>query len=181
MTQRGPSHPPQAVPLQPIPLQQLRLMPLGCHWEVDQHLSALTTLTPVRGTITALHGGSVLEVSGAAHTIITLCCDRCLRHYNQPIAFKEREPLWIGEAEPSELDDDPLDGPCERLDPQGSFDPAHWLFEQLSLQWPLRNHCGPDCPGPASWGTHDAAPIPDPASQDGGAIDPRWARLRELR
>ena len=156
-------------------------MPLGCHWQVYQHPPSLTSLTPVRGAITALHGGSVLEVSGAAHTIITLCCDRCLRHYNQPIAFEEREPLWIGVDEPSEAGDDPLHGPCERLDPQGSFDPAHWLFEQLSLQWPVRNHCGPECPGPATWSTNDTPAVPDASAQDGAVTDPRWARLRELR
>ena len=96
-------------------------MPLGCHWQVYQHLPSLTSLTPVRGAITALHGGSVLEVSGAAHTIITLCCDRCLRHYNQPIAFEEREPLWIGVDEPSEAGDDPLHGPLRAPRSPGQF------------------------------------------------------------
>ncbi len=36
----------------------------------------------------------------------------------------------------------------DRLDPRGDFDPERWLFEQLSLQLPVVNRCGADCPGP---------------------------------
>jgi uncharacterized protein len=57
----------------------------------------------------------------------------------------------------------------ETIDPRGSFDPAHWTFEQLSLQLPLVNRCGADCPGPATWGSSDAVE------------DPRWAALAALR
>ncbi|MFO8238333.1 MAG: DUF177 domain-containing protein, partial [Prochlorococcaceae cyanobacterium] len=48
-------------------------------------------------------------------------------------------------------------------------DPGHWTFEQLSLQLPLVNRCGPDCPGPASWGSVATAG------------DPRWSALAALR
>ena len=58
---------------------------------------------------------------------------------------------------------------CESIDPNGSFEPEHWLFEQLSLQLPLVNRCGAECPGPD---LHTGA---------GGAIDPRWGALRNLQ
>jgi uncharacterized protein len=56
----------------------------------------------------------------------------------------------------------------DRLDPAGFFDPQRWIFEQLSLQLPLVNRCGSDCPGPDRWSSEDSE------------VDPRWAALRHL-
>jgi uncharacterized protein len=170
------------VPLRPVPIAELSGLGDDRHWELDHNLEALETLTPVRGHIHAQHRGNLLEVEGLASTIVTLRCDRCLQHFNHPLAFATRELLWLGEGDreaalleadldtESEalLDLDP-DALGETLDPAGSFDPAHWAFEHLSLQLPLVNRCGADCPGPASWG-----------SQDDGPIDPRWAALAAL-
>ncbi len=167
--------------LRPISIQELGNLADGRRWEIDQQLDGLESLTPVRGQLQVIHRGNVLEVEGEASTIVTLCCDRCLQHFNQPLAFQTRELLWLGEearlqgletslAEEGEavlhLDPDAL---TESLDPCGSFDPAHWTFEQLSLQLPPVNRCGPECPGPASWGS--AAEV----------SDPRWAALQVLR
>jgi uncharacterized protein len=167
--------------LRPVAIQELSGLAEGRRWEIDQPLPNLASLTPVRGHVQAIHRGNVLEVDGEASTIVTLCCDRCLQHFNQPLAFRTHELLWLGEQarrqgletsliEQGEtvLDLDPH-ALSESLDPQGSFDPAHWTFEQLSLQLPAVNRCGPDCPGPASWGS----------AQDG--TDPRWAALQALR
>ena len=171
-------------PLQPVPLQELRPLAEGRRWQVNQPLSELESLTPVRGELSAIHRGNILEVSGQASTIVTLRCDRCLQHYNHPLSFEHHEVLWLGEqarlegieantvleggSEVLELDPDGL---CESLDPSGSFDPEHWLFEQLSLQLPLVNRCGSDCPGPDVLG---APPEAEP-------IDPRWAALKNLQ
>ena len=168
--------------LRPVPIQELKLLAEGRRWQIDQHLAELESLTPVRGTLSAIHRGNVLEVEGEAATIVTLCCDRCLQHFNHPLSFHTRELLWLGEqardeglmpevvlasgGAPLELDPDALG---ESLDPQGSFDPAHWCFEHLSLQLPLVNRCGSDCPGPPRW------------SSDPEAGDPRWAALRQLK
>lgn len=168
--------------LRPIPIQELKPLAEGRHWGIEQHLDALESLTPVRGAVHAIHRGNVLEVEGHAETIVTLCCDRCLQHFNHPLGFRTRELLWLGEEARSQglaedtvleagsevLDLDP-DALTESLDPRGSFDPAHWTFEQLSLQLPVVNRCGRDCPGPPTWSS-------DP---DGG--DPRWAALRQLK
>lgn len=168
--------------LRPVPIQELKTLAEGRHWSIDQQLAELQSLTPVRGELTVVHRGNVLEVEGAASTIVTLCCDRCLQHFNHPLSFRTRELLWLGEAarvdgldeqamldaEGAVLDLDP-DALTESIDPGGAFDPAHWTFEQLSLQLPLVNRCGQDCPGPPAWSS-------DP---EGG--DPRWAALRQLK
>ncbi len=167
--------------LRPVAIQELSGLAEGYRWEIDQPLSDLASLTPVRGQVQAIHRGNLLEVAGDASTIVTLCCDRCLQHFNHPLSFQTHELLWLGEQARQQgletslieggeavLDLDP-DALSESLDPQGSFDPEHWTFEQLSLQLPAVNRCGPDCPGPASWGSSDAG------------IDPRWAALQSLQ
>ena len=167
--------------LRPVPIQELAAQASGCRWELNQPLEGLESLTPVRGHVQAIHRGNVLEVEGEAATIVTLCCDRCLQHFNHPLRVQTREMLWLGEQARLEglettlveqgeavLDLNP-DALTESLDPQGSFDPAHWTFEQLSLQLPAVNRCGPDCPGPASWGS------------EGSSLDPRWAALLALQ
>jgi uncharacterized protein len=161
--------------LQPIALRELLRLGGSRHWVVDQHLSELESLTPVRGELSVVHGGSVLEVRGEGSTIITLCCDRCLQTFNHPLSFRCQEPIPLGKA--SGLGDE-LAGDCdELLDPRGSFDPAHWLFEQLQLRWPLQNRCGPECPGPATWSCGGEAESAEASTPS----DPRWERLRQLR
>ncbi len=171
-------------PLRPLPLTELRLLADGRRWQVAQRIAGLDSLTPVQGSIQALHHGTALEVTAEAETIVTLCCDRCLQHFNHPLRAKVHELVELrgqGEAgtptdaelgeislelsragmpEGADLDD--------RLDPAGSFDPERWLFEQLSLRLPLVNRCGDDCPGPARW------------SSEATGIDPRWAALTRL-
>jgi uncharacterized protein len=159
--------------LRPLPLQELRLLPEGRTWPVDQPIAGLASLTPVRGHVRARHHGTVLEVEGAAETIVTLCCDRCLQTYNHVLGAQARELLEIGAAAPEEEEVVfAAEDPVERLDPGGAFDPERWLFEQLSLQLPLVNRCGPDCPGP---------PMPPSDASDDQSGDPRWAALRSLR
>jgi len=170
--------------LQPVPLQELRLLADGRQWQVDQPLDELESLTPVRGELKVVHRGNILEVSGNASTIVTLRCDRCLQYFNHPLSFRHQEVVWLGDqareqgvdaetviaggSEVLELDPDGL---CESLDPTGDFDPKHWLFEQLSLQLPLVNRCGSECPGPDLTATQAAS---EP-------IDPRWASLKNLK
>ena len=149
-------------------------MEAGRHWQIDQPVAGLNSLTPVRGQLHATHRGTVLEVEGEAGTIVTLCCDRCLQHYNHPLQAANRELLWIGDPahnsnNPVSLEGEGDDsGLMEQLDPRGSFDPEHWIFEQLNLLLPIVNHCGSDCPGPATW------------SSDNSGVDPRWSALQDL-
>jgi uncharacterized protein len=137
---------------------------------VEQPIRGLETLTPVRGWLRLRHHGKALEVEGHAAAIVTLCCDRCLQHYNHPLEIQERELIELRGEEGD--GPDPPEGPSpldERLDPAGCFDPERWLFEQLSLALPLVNRCGTDCPGPDRWCSEERRE------------DPRWAALRTLR
>lgn len=171
--------------LRPVPIRELQALKGGLEWRLEQRLQGLESLTPVRGVVRAVHRGDALEVEGEGTTIVTLCCHRCLRHYNHPLEARARELIWLGSADPQSLEaalaqavEQPLDldadSLSESLDPRGDFDPAHWIFEQLSLRLPLVNRCGDDCPGPARWGSGE--PL---AAQAGG--DPRWAALAALR
>lgn len=170
-----PSPPGGAELLKPVPLQELKHLDQGRHWQVDQPIAGLASLTPVRGQVLASHRGNVLDVEGQASTIVTLCCDRCLQHFNHPLSASSRELLWIGEPAHDPADLVALEGEgddtglMEQLDPRGSFDPERWIFEQLSLQLPIVNHCGSDCPGPATW------------TSERSGIDPRWSALQGLR
>jgi uncharacterized protein len=156
--------------LRPIPLAELSALAEGKHWQVDQPISDLDTLTPVRGGVRAVHHGTALEVIGEVETITTLCCARCLQPFNHALRAEVRELIeFRGGPDP----DDGLDNALgedldDRLDPQGRFDPERWVFEQLSLRLPLVNRCGDDCPGPARW------------SSAAATTDPRWAALKTL-
>ncbi len=179
--------------LRPVPIQELRIAPdRKFHWNLDHHLPQLDSLTKVRGQIVALHLGNALEVQGAAETIVTLCCDRCLQPYNHVLRCAVQELIWLGgdngsarvggaEAPPPDFD---VDGLSERLDPRGAFDPAAWIFEQLHLQLPLVNRCGAHCPGPAQPPQNASAGKSAHADSAGpriDATDPRWAPLARIR
>lgn len=170
-------------PLRPIPLTELRLLPEGQRWQVEQRIEGLDSLTPVQGRLRAVHHGTALEVSAEAETIVTLCCDRCLQHFNHALRAEVHELVELrgqGQADGPGADLEELNLELarggmpegadldDRLDPAGSFDPQRWLFEQLSLRLPLVNRCGDDCPGPATW------------SSDSSGGDPRWAALARL-
>lgn len=172
--------------LRPVPLPELRLLPEGREWAVEQPIDGLESVTPVRGHIRAIHRATVLEVEAEAETSLRLCCDRCLQPYEHTLraAVEERIELLGAQAPLAAATDaapqaasgegDWLEGPLDdRLDGRGLFDPERWLFEQLSLRLPLVNRCGADCPGPPRWSSGDSA--------QAEPHDPRWAALRSLR
>ena len=168
--------------LEPVSLQELRVLGGPKQWSVEGHLDDLPSLTPVRGQISAEHKGNVLAVEGDLDTIVTLCCDRCLSQYNHQLQASPRELIWLGDAPPSDEqlqeseDISAMEGLVECLDPRGRFDPEQWVFEQLSLQLPVVNHCGSHCPGP---------PLPRESGGDhtsgGEPSDPRWQALRNFQ
>ena len=158
----------------PIPIQELKLLDKGVVWQIDQTIEDLETLTPVRGHLQVRHQGNVLEVEGEAKTIVTLCCDRCLQHFNHALSAEAEELLWLGDSAGEAAEVLEITGAfgdqaaCEHLDPRGNFNPERWVFEQLSLQLPLVNNCGSECPGPPTW------------SSQACSQDPRWAALGQL-
>lgn len=142
---------------------------------VDDTITGLDTLVPVKGAIIVRHGGNFLEVSSQAETITTLVCDRCLQHYNHRLAIDTSELIWL-ESELQNIEDIPierevsLEDLSETLPPDGHFDPEAWLFEQLSLALPLRKVCGENCPG-----ANITATVED------NYVDSRWSSLAALK
>ena len=158
----SPSH------LRPVAIPELRALSEGKHWHVDQRITDLDSLTPVRGDLQVVHLGTALEVITEVDVILTLCCARCLQQYNQALRAEARELIEFRGTPSDGLADPQAEDLDDRLDPLGRFDPERWLFEQLSLRLPLVNRCGDDCPGPDRWST---AP---------STADPRWAALQAL-
>ena len=163
--------------LEPVALKELLALGHPREWDVDGIHDELSSLTPIRGRVCAEHRGNVLEVEGSLQTIICVCCDRCLGHFNQQLTVNNRELIWLG-SDPSEAPSgaeelclDTPDGLMECLDPRGCFEPARWVFEQLSLQMSVVNRCGEHCPGPPVK-TSPATPAFE---------DPRWLALRSLQ
>ncbi|MCD8485418.1 MAG: YceD family protein [Desertifilum sp.] len=146
--------------------------------EVREHLPDLQTLMPVQGKLKVKHCGNYLEVSARVETIITLTCDRCLQQYNHRLKLKTRELIWL-EASPEEPGLIPLEREVsleelvETLPPQGYFDPATWLYEQLCLELPHRQLCDRACPG--------IAPSEDRPAEITKPVDRRWASLEALK
>ncbi len=142
---------------------------------VDDTITGLNTLVPVKGSVIVRHGGNFLEVTSQAETITTLVCDRCLQHYNHRLMVNISELIWL-ESELQNSADIPLEREVsiedlsETLPPNGHFDPETWLFEQLSLALPLRKVCGTNCPG---------ANI-KPTLED-NYTDSRWSSLAALK
>ena len=169
--------------LEPVSIQELRVLGGPKHWRVEGHLDQLPSLTPVRGQICAEHKGNVLVVEGELETIVTLCCDRCLAQYNHELKASPNELIWLGNAPPteSELQEseqiDVVEGLVECLNPSGDFTPAQWVFEQLNLQLPVVNHCGEHCPGPPGLNRSAASA----ADEQNEPLDPRWQALRRLQ
>jgi uncharacterized protein len=145
--------------------------------EVQEYLPDLETLTPVQGQIRVTHQGTYLEVSARAEAIMTLTCDRCLQQYNQRITIEATELIWLQEPveEPTEEGIErevALDDLIETLPPQGYFQPAQWLYEQLCLEIPHRKICDANCPGIQIQNNPPAAKP---------TLDRRWASLESFK
>jgi len=116
--------------------------------QINECLTDLDSLMPVKGQLQVVHHGTYLQVSAQVETIITLTCDRCLQQYNYRLAADVSEILWFETTDSVDLDADiTLDGPVETVSPQGYFEPDNWIYQQLCLQWPQCQICSQDCQG----------------------------------
>ena len=142
---------------------------------IDENISDLESLTPVRGEMTVRHGGTFLEITVKAETIITFSCDRCTKQYNQRLALDQSEIIWLDkEADLPQKFPKEREVSCEdlseTLSPEGHFEVEKWLYEQFSLAFPLRRLCGNDC----------QAPLIDSPQVEASA-DGRWSALEILK
>ena len=143
--------------------------------EVNDYLSDLETLTPVKGRIQVQHRGNFLEVSAQAEAIITLTCHRCLQNYNARIQVDTSEFIWLQEPQPEAYAEEvevSFDELVETLPPQGHFEPTEWLYEQLCLAMPQRQLCDQTCGGIVN---------PSISNDTSTETDQRWAALSALK
>ena len=141
----------------------------------QEPISGLDTLTSVKGVMIVRHGGTFLEVSARAETIITLTCDRCLQNYNHRLSVDTSEIIWLEEQKVTadrflSEKEVSLEDLAETLPPNGHFQPDAWLYEQLSLAMPMRKVCGQDCQGADT-----------PVDVTEPKIDSRWSSLAALK
>ncbi|XGB42161.1 MAG: YceD family protein [Nodosilinea sp. LVE1205-7] len=141
---------------------------------IDEHLSWLDTLTPVRGSLSLVHCQTYLEVRATLETILTLVCDRCLQNYNYRVAITPQELIWL-QADPPPgsipLEQEVgLDDLVESLPPNGHFDGTTWVYEQICLALPQRQLCSAACSG-----------LSLSESGNGEIQDRRWSALSQLQ
>jgi uncharacterized protein len=161
--------------MQPIHIPQLLKAPNRTQTILlEDFIPTLKTLTPIRGRMVIRHGGTFLEISLQAETIITLTCDRCLKQYNHRLAIDTSEIIWLDENANQEDGkperEVPIEDLSEKLAPNGYFQPETWLYEQLCLAFPLRQLCDENCQQPATIASATDTPI-----------DSRWASLASLK
>lgn len=142
--------------------------------EVCQHLHDFETLTPVQGVLTVTHQGNYLEAIAEVETIVTLSCDRCLKHYNHRLQVTVSELIWLND-EPDPIDEEvevevAVEDLVETLSPVGYFDPELWLYENLCLSLPQQKLCDETCPG-----------IELKEDTNKMLVDSRWASLASLK
>jgi uncharacterized protein len=162
--------------MKPVPLRELRLLGVAKRFQIHQPIQELSGSELVQGWVEVQHQGTELEVSGAGSTLVQLCCDRCLSSFSYRLNARCEELIAIrggsGASQDQNLDGS-LEGAVESVDPEGEFDPRQWLYEQLSLELPLKRLCKSDCEG--------ILPIQSSEQQKPTVkIDPRWASLEDL-
>ncbi|NJM58479.1 MAG: DUF177 domain-containing protein [Synechococcales cyanobacterium RU_4_20] len=158
--------------LKPILIPQLLQIPeRNICLPVEDYLPELDTLTPIQGTLWVEHKGTYLAVRAEAKAIVTLACDRCLGQYNHRLALNLEEVIWLREA--GAVIDPELEFEAaallETLPPDGNFDPAQWLYEQVCLAIPPQSLCDAACEGIE---LEAAATTP---------LDSRWSVLAQLK
>lgn len=156
-----------------IPLRDILQAPnQTLSFSLNQMLPDFPSLVPVQAYVSVSHRATFLEAIGDASTIVTLTCQRCLRHYNYRHQIEFEEIIWIdSEAEiiPDEFEISP-DDLTERIAPTGVFDGLDWVYQHLWLLMPPKYLCEADCPG-----------IAPAAETEESLIDERWAALKRLQ
>ncbi len=136
--------------LVPISLKELKTKESIKAYNFKGNLDNFPTITPIEGELDIEHKGDYLIVKGFAETTVSLVCDRCLVEYSERLNCNNHEYIWIGQSIPKK-DQAGLLISCDEIidfiEPDGIFDPAAWVFEQLHLQLPVSKICGKECQG----------------------------------
>ena len=143
--------------------------------------------TPVELDLVLEASGTAVVASGVIRTVATCGCRRCLEPFDDPVVAEVRE---VFEPRPTEGETYPVTNE--------QIDVVPFVRDAVLLMLPLAPLCRPDCAGPSpdavpvrpaedEAGPPDAASPPggesagSPGEATGGARDPRWAALDQLR
>lgn len=144
-------------------------------FDFKEFIEGLETLTPVQGVISVRHVGTFLSVTAKASAIMTLTCDRTLVQFNYRLVIDKTEKILLSDPIPEsdypkerEIETGDL---MESLSPNGYFDPAVWLYEQMILAIPYPK-IAPDAP---------ALELSDKTTSTDLNVDKRWAVLNSLQ
>ena len=170
--------------LAPIPLKELKALSSPRKLTLNGYLKEFETLTPIQGFIIAEHKGEILSIESKIKTILTLECDRCLSLFNVNIDLTKHEIILIENTTIDHLKDKNIIGRAdellERINPNESFDPQKWIFDQLSLEVPLVKVCKKTCKVQNSLGDVKKNVLLGNQSPLECYIDPRWNALKKL-
>ncbi len=165
--------------LKPIYIKDLISLSSPKLWEIYGYIDSIKTASPISGSLSAWTEGQALKVKGNLQTILDLICDRCLQTFKHNLKFDIEELICIKGNRPY-MEIIQEDYFADYLDPNSTFNPERWIFEQFSLQMPLLNICGSDCTAPIDLNNQKYifSKTTNNDSQEFG--DPRWADLKKL-
>lgn len=170
--------------LKPYALKELKNFSEPKCWFFQEKLEEFPSLIPIEGKISAEHQGNFLAVKANFKTIVNLTCDRCLKSYNHKLKYEGEELIWIKQKQCSssisERQDYLDDNLIEFIEPNSSFDPRSWIYDQLNLQMPLLNVCGELCLGHLEITNALQKNNLGSNSSSNSGIDPRWSSLLPL-
>lgn len=98
-------------------------------------LENLELTEPLSGEVTLTRLDEGIMLTGQVRTALQLTCDRCLRTFSRPLEVR-LEQLYSPEPQEDQL-------PIQRF----KLDLVPAIRQELLLAQPIKQICGPDCPG----------------------------------
>ncbi|WP_320674230.1 DUF177 domain-containing protein [Prochlorococcus sp. MIT 1341] len=176
--------------LGPISIKELQILSSPKVWAFNCFFDGIKSITPIDGEVEALYKGDSISIKCKINTQLLLTCDRCLNEFKKAIEIKEQEIILVSDQLDEVLNNnlaknifDNAEDLLEVVNPKDNFDPERWAFEQLSLQMPLINNCGDNCPGPclSSQTNTTQSELRTQTNHDNDSLDPRWNALKRIQ
>jgi len=134
---------------------------------------------PVTGLVELTNAGAVIRAKGRLAACAELVCARCLARLEWSAAIEVEEPCSLAQIDdPQSYDANDEDEPIPVVDGD-EVDLSELVRQLLSVSLPFRPLCREDCPGLCPECGADLNRESCTCSTE--RIDPRWARLAELR
>ncbi len=116
-----------------------------------------------------------IQCSVAVQTKVTHQCDRCLDEFEEPLDLQFEFLIYMGDGEVLSEEEDVL----QISNDVQEVDLSERIREQLLLTIPMKILCREDCEGLCAG--CGVALAEEACSCEKEVIDPRWAKLKELK